>query len=107
MNVANEQVLTKAGRRNASLCKALDAWVRTAQAATWRNFQDVKKSFPAVSGVPVAVRGGIQTVALVFNIRHNEYRLITQIEYAKSNILVRELLTHAEYDRNQWKGRLQ
>ena len=39
----------------------------------------------------------------VFNIGGNKYRLIVTIEYVRGQVYIRDVLTHAEYDRNQWK----
>lgn len=39
----------------------------------------------------------------VFNTGGNKYRLIVNIVYARGQVYIQEALTHAEYDRNQWK----
>lgn len=39
----------------------------------------------------------------VFNIKGNDYRLIVGINYRASRIYIKDLLTHAEYDRGRWK----
>ena len=39
----------------------------------------------------------------VFNIKGNAYRLVTKIEYRWQMIFVKHLLTHAEYDKGDWK----
>jgi len=44
-------------------------------------------------------------VVTVFNVKGNEYRLLTQVNYRDRVVLVLELLTHAEYDKDAWKGR--
>ncbi len=41
----------------------------------------------------------------VFNIKGNAYRLITAIHYNRGIIYVREVLTHAEYNRGDWRNR--
>ena len=35
---------------------------------------------------------------VVFNIKGNDYRLVTQIDYARAVVQVRWIGTHAEYD---------
>jgi len=40
---------------------------------------------------------------LVFNLAHNRYRLITTVFFATREIYVKDLLTHKEYDRKEWK----
>jgi mRNA interferase HigB len=41
----------------------------------------------------------------VFNIGGNKYRLIASIHYNRHKVYIRNVLTHAEYDRNDWKRR--
>ena len=72
----------------------LKTWFRAAQAAAWRSLGDVRDDFPSADQVGSA---------LVFNIRHNRYRLITFVVYRKQKLYVKALLTHKEYDREDWK----
>jgi len=39
----------------------------------------------------------------VFNIKGNAYRLITKISYRQQKVLIRFVLTHKEYDKENWK----
>lgn len=39
----------------------------------------------------------------VFNIKGNPYRLVVKIEYRWQMIFVKRLLSHAEYDKGDWK----
>ena len=39
----------------------------------------------------------------VFNVKGNNFRLITESFYEDQTILVRHVLTHAEYDKGNWK----
>lgn len=105
MTVLNAAALTKAGRKNAPLQKALEKWLQTAEAAEWHSLRDVRLTFPSADGVTVK-GGGVEVVATVFNIKGNEYRLITIINYPLATVLVCDVLTHAEYDKGQWKDRL-
>jgi mRNA interferase HigB len=72
----------------------LNVWFRAAHGAAWRNLADVRDDFPSANKVGSA---------LVFNIRHNRYRLITRVEFSKRLMFVKALLTHKEYDREEWK----
>ena len=40
----------------------------------------------------------------VFNIKANKYRLIVSIDYEKQVIYIKYILTHAEYDKEEWKN---
>jgi mRNA interferase HigB len=69
-------------------------WFKSATAARWDNIQDVRLTFPDADLV-----GQV----LVFNIRHNRYRLIATVFFPSRTIYVKALLTHKEYDREEWK----
>jgi mRNA interferase HigB len=40
----------------------------------------------------------------VFNIKGNKYRLIVAIDYGTQQIYYKNFLTHAEYDKEEWKN---
>ncbi len=46
---------------------------------------------------------GIRRGYTVFNIGGNDFRLIANIFYRDETVLIRHVLTHAEYDREDWK----
>ncbi len=73
---------------------SLRSWIQVARKATWRRFDDVRASLKTADQVDKFT---------VFNIAHNKYRLITVIHFNRSKVYVRKLLTHAEYDRGDWK----
>ena len=73
---------------------SLNAWYKTARRANWQNLVEVKQVYPHADLV------GRYTV---FNIKGNDYRLITRIVYRSQTIFVVSVLTHAEYDRDKWK----
>lgn len=72
---------------------ALQVWLETAKAATWRSLEDVRRVFPATDMV-----GHLA----IFNIKGGHYRLIVRIEFAAQRIYVKEFLTHSQYDRKGW-----
>jgi mRNA interferase HigB len=39
-----------------------------------------------------------------FNIGGNKYRLITYINYQEKLVFIRDILTHTEYDKENWKN---
>ena len=41
----------------------------------------------------------------VFDTGGNKFRLITSIHYNRRKVYIRAVLTHAEYDRGNWKNR--
>jgi mRNA-degrading endonuclease HigB of HigAB toxin-antitoxin module len=40
---------------------------------------------------------------LIFNIRHNYYRLVVKVDYRAKLLMVKEFLTHTQYMRGDWK----
>ncbi len=76
----------------------LDSWFKAARSAKWQSLEDVRKTYSHADGVPVGER-----VYTVFNICGNDFRLVTQIFYKEQIILIRRVLTHAEYSKGKWK----
>ena len=74
---------------------SLTAWYKMAKKARWRSLASVRLVYPHADLV------GNYTV---FNIRGNHYRLIAEINYQYQQILIREILTHKEYDKDKWKS---
>lgn len=75
--------------------QALDSWYRIASKARWQTLVEVQSIFPSAEAV---------VNFTVFNIKGNRYRLIVSIDYQHQLIYIKYLLTHAEYDKNQWKN---
>ena len=73
---------------------SLNAWYKAARRANWQNLVEVKQVYTHADLV------GRYTV---FNIKGNDYRLITRIVYRSQTIFVVGVLTHAEYDKDKWK----
>lgn len=74
---------------------ALMEWWRLAKRFNWDNPNHLRETFASASFV------GPYTV---FNIGGNKYRLIVTIHYNRRRIFIREILTHAEYDKVTWRG---
>src|SRR6185295_7338121 len=72
----------------------LEHWYNTTRRASWRNLVDVRETFRHADPVGTCT---------VFNIKGNDYRLITRISYTRQRVYVRFVLTHAEYDKDKWK----
>jgi len=67
---------------------------KAASHAVWRDVHEVRQHFPDADQYPSL---------LVFNIRHNYYRLIVKVDYRAKLLMVKEFLTHKEYTRGDWK----
>ena len=65
-----------------------------AKKALWNDVHEARADFPHADPV------GKFTV---FNIKKNEYRLITVVHYNRFKVYIRAVLTHEEYDKGKWK----
>ena len=72
------------------------AWYRAAKEAEWSTFAEVRATFPDADLV-----GGL----LIFNIRHNRYRLIVYPVFSRRKLYIKALLSHKEYDRKEWENK--
>ncbi len=77
----------------------LEHWLTNARTGRWEHLLDVRKTFPHAD--EVKVRSGRKVV--VFNIKRNDFRLITAIHYNLGKVFVLLFITHAQYDKEIWK----
>jgi mRNA interferase HigB len=75
----------------------LDRWYKIATRAIWDNFSQVKATFNTTDQVGKY---------LVFDVGGNKYRVVVEMFYNHRVILIRHVLTHEEYDRDNWKSQL-
>ncbi len=94
MHVISKKKLRQFWAVHADAEEPLRSWLQAARRERWTNFAEVKNRFPK------AGRVGKLTV---FNIAGNKYRLIAAIHHNRGKVFVRHVLTHAEYDRGDWK----
>lgn len=98
MHIVTVKRLQQASQKYREAAKELGAWIRIVKAARWRNFEELRDSFPDADNVDGFV---------VFNIRRNRYRLIVAVHYAKAiderltlgHVYIGSFMTHKEYDR--------
>ena len=69
-------------------------WNKAASHAVWRDLNEVRLHFPDADQY---------RSLLIFNIRHNYYRLLVKIDYRAKLLMVKEFLRHKEYTRGSWK----
>ena len=92
MTVYGEAEITRFQKKYAASRKPLGRFLAIARAADWPHFPAVKKSFPATDYLP-------ETGKLVFDIGGNKYRLFAWVNFQMQHLVIREVLTHEEYDR--------
>jgi len=95
VRVISHKAIVGYSRRHADAAAALDTWYRVARRADWGSFADIRAVFPNTDRV-----GG----KYVFDIAHNRYRLIVEINFRYRCVFIRDILTHAEYDRGGWQS---
>jgi mRNA interferase HigB len=95
MHVISYRKLREFGEKHANGRDALDSWYKVASKLDWENLIEVQATFPKAEAV------GNFTV---FNIKGNNYRLIASIDYERQIIYIKYILTHSEYDKEQWKN---
>jgi mRNA interferase HigB len=94
MHIISKTVLRKFWEKHPNAEKALISWHKLTEHSQWKHLDDVRKTFPHADLV-----GNLT----VFNIGGNTYRLITRIDYLRQKVYMRAVLTHAEYDKGNWK----
>lgn len=73
---------------------SLDNWYRIVKEAEYTSFVELREHFRSADYVDGFV---------VFNISGNKYRLIAAIHFNRQKVFIRHILTHQEYDRDEWK----
>lgn len=64
------------------------------QAADWKHFPDDRETFTTADWVDGKI---------VFDIKGNDYRLIAIAQFENDTLYIRQVLTHEEYDKGDWK----
>jgi mRNA interferase HigB len=99
VRVISQRALERFWQRHPDARDPLRAWFKAALAARWQNLGDVRKVYSHADGVKTATTGTLT----VFNICGNKCRLVTRIKYEWQLVNIRRVLTHAEYDKSNWK----
>jgi mRNA interferase HigB len=73
----------------------LDNWYKVILGNDFNNLVELRLVFPSADLI-----GNL----IAFNIAGNKYRLISAIHFNTSIVYVRDVLTHAEYDKGRWKS---
>ena len=100
--ISRKKLLEAAKQHGTKAATPLDSWYRIAKRARWGSLEDVRQTYPNADGVSLG-KGDQKRIYTVFNIGGNDFRLITEIFYGDQTVLIRHVLTHAEYDKEDWK----
>ena len=99
MHIITRKRLLDGARRRSGSETGLDVWFRIAKKPAWQSLEDVRKTYPSADAMKVAG----DKIYTVFNISGNSYRLIVKMAYRYQKVYVKHVLTHAEYDKGDWK----
>jgi len=94
VNVISTTTLKRHAALHADAAEELIRWNNVASRSVWSGLNDVRKNFADADQYKSL---------LIFNIRHNYYRLIVKVDYRAKLLMVKEFLTHNEYMRGGWK----
>ena len=98
MRVISLKLLREFWAKHPDAERPLRRWYQETIQAAWLNLHEVRQTYPHADAI--AASGETLTV---FNICGNKYRLIARIRYDYQLVNVRAVMTHREYDGEQWK----
>jgi mRNA interferase HigB len=94
VNVISAKTIKQYAAGHADAAEELMRWNKTARHASWCDLNEVRHHFPDADQYKSL---------LIFNIRHNHYRLIVKVDYKAKLLLIKGFLPHADYARGDWK----
>ncbi|MDF5706948.1 MAG: type II toxin-antitoxin system HigB family toxin [Nostoc sp. S4] len=94
MHIISFRILREYAENHADCQEVLSNWYKIATKAKWSNLVEVQQVFPKAEAV------GNFTI---FNIKGNKSRLIVSIDSQEQLIYIKYILTHAEYNKEDWK----
>jgi mRNA interferase HigB len=94
MHVITRSALVKFWTKHPDARGPLQDWFNIMEKQVFTDLVNLRETFASADQV-----GNLT----VFNIGGNKYRLIAAIHYNRHKVFIRNVLTHAEYDRNNWK----
>jgi len=87
--------------RHPDLKEPLQKWITVVGGAAWKHPRHMREMLPSADLLDL----GHRTV-VIFNVKGNAYRLIANVDFSRQVVNILLLLTHAEYDKEKWKGTL-
>jgi len=91
MNIRNIRKLIDYGQKHADAKRALDAWHNEVKYAQWEKPSDILVRYTTASILPKD--------RVVFRIKGNHFRMVVVVKYTISDVHIRFIGTHAEYDK--------
>jgi mRNA interferase HigB len=94
VEVAGLERLFEFAKQHPNIKSALERWRGIVEEADWKDPAEMRSTFRSADIV------GERTV---FNVGGNKCRLISLVNYSKGRLLIQHVLSHAEYDKGDWK----
>lgn len=94
MRIVSERKLKEFAERFPRAESPLRAWKTAVKSSSWKDPADLKRTFGTADLV------GDKTV---FDLGGNKFRLIAFVHYGRQIVFVKDILTHAKYDKGDWK----
>ena len=91
MVIISKTILNEFSKKHPDSETALLKWYNETKAADWNNFNDLKKTFNTTDAVA--------NDRYIFDIKGNQYRLITLIIFRIRTVFILFIGTHKEYDK--------
>lgn len=95
MHIITKARLVEFWNKHPDSQSSLRGWYKRVRLAKWENFNDLRATFSSADNVRNLI---------VFNIGGNKYRLIALVDYKYQKVFIRAVLTHADYDHEDWKN---
>jgi mRNA interferase HigB len=80
----------KGQKGGAALKAAWDSWYHEVSKANWHSSADIKKRYSHASI--------LNSERFVFNIKGNDYRLITSVDFKRGTVWIKWIGTHRDYN---------
>jgi mRNA interferase HigB len=94
MRIISKKPLREFWEQHPESKRMLEDWFRRATHCQATSFSVLRQTF----GTADYVDG-----FTIFDVGGNRYRIAAVVHYDKQRIYVRQVMTHADYDQNEWK----
>lgn len=94
MHIISKKPLREFWQLHPEAKSSLSGWYKKASRITATSFPALRQTFASADYVDGYT---------IFDVGGNNYRIIAVIHYDKQRLYIREIMTHAEYDRNHWR----
>ena len=95
MHIITRKTLRTFWQKHPDSKTALERWIKIIEKNNFDSFNQLRATFPSADRVGKLI---------IFNVGGNKYRLIAAIHFNRHKVYIRQILTHAEYNQNNWKS---